>query len=97
MKLRINGETREVPGPLATVADLIAWLDLPAFGSAVELNGEVIRRADHPRHTPEGDGLSGGGAVGGRGLSPILGLSPGFPASRGPTDGSLHPPIGWNG
>ncbi len=48
MKLRINGETREVPGPLATVADLIAWLDLPAFGSAVELNGEVIRRADHP-------------------------------------------------
>jgi len=48
MKLRINGEFREAPGHLATVADLAIWLDLPAFGSAIELNGEVIRRADHP-------------------------------------------------
>lgn len=47
MRLRINGETRDTTR-LATVADLAAWLDLPAFGSAVELNGEVIRRADHP-------------------------------------------------
>ena len=47
MKLRLNGEVRELPA-LATVADLAAWLELPVFGSAIELNGEVIRRADHP-------------------------------------------------
>jgi sulfur carrier protein len=48
MRLRINGEMREAPERLASVADLAVWLDLPAFGSAIELNGEVIRRADHP-------------------------------------------------
>ena len=65
MKLRINGESRDTP-PLGTVADLAAWLDLPAFGSAVELNGEVIRRADHPA-TPlrEGDRLEVVRLVGG--------------------------------
>jgi thiamine biosynthesis protein ThiS len=47
MRLRINGETREAPDHLTTVADLSIWLDLPVFGSAIELNGEVIRRADH--------------------------------------------------
>jgi len=65
VKLRINGESRDTPA-LATVADLAAWLDLPAFGSAVELNGEVIRRADHPA-TPlkEGDRLEVVRLVGG--------------------------------
>ena len=46
MKLLINGECREAPA-LQTVADLAEWLGLPAFGSAVELNGQVIRRANH--------------------------------------------------
>lgn len=46
MDLWINGERRDTPA-LATVADLAAWLQLPAFGSAVELNGAVIRKADH--------------------------------------------------
>lgn len=65
MRLHINGETRETPS-LATVADLAAWLDLPAFGSAVELNGEVVRRRDHPA-TPlrEGDRLEVVRLVGG--------------------------------
>jgi len=65
MKLTINGAQREVP-ELATVADLATWLDLPAFGSAVELNGEVIRRIDHPT-TPlkEGDLLEVVRLVGG--------------------------------
>lgn len=54
MKLQINGEVRETPA-LPTVADLASWLELPPFGSAVELNGEVIRRADHPA-TPLRDG-----------------------------------------
>nr|WP_275976479.1 sulfur carrier protein ThiS [Geothrix alkalitolerans] len=63
--MRINGEIRDTPA-LATVADLATWLDLPAFGSAVELNGEVIRRADHPA-TPlkEGDRLEVVRLVGG--------------------------------
>ena len=66
MKLQINGEGREVPADLANVADLAAWLALPAFGSAVELNGEVVRRADHPE-TPlhEGDRLEVVRLVGG--------------------------------
>jgi len=65
MKLHLNGEVREAPD-LATLADLAAWLDLPAFGSAVELNGAVIRRAEHPA-TPlkEGDRLEVVRLVGG--------------------------------
>ena len=66
MKLWLNGEIREAPERLATVADLAAWLDLPDFGSAIELNGEVIRRADHGA-TPlqEGDRLEVVRLVGG--------------------------------
>ena len=65
MRLWLNGEDRETPA-LATLADLAAWLHLPAFGSAVELNGEVIRRADHGA-TPlrEGDRLEVVRLVGG--------------------------------
>ena len=57
MKLLLTGAEREAPA-LATVADLSAWLDLPAYGSAIELNGTVIRRAEH-QATPlrEGDRL----------------------------------------
>ena len=47
MRLRINGQEREAP-ELAHVADLARWLELPAFGSAVELNGQVLRRAEYP-------------------------------------------------
>jgi sulfur carrier protein len=47
VRLRINGEVRQTP-VLATVADLATWLNLPVFGSAIELNGEVVRRAEHP-------------------------------------------------
>ncbi|HET8900714.1 MAG TPA: sulfur carrier protein ThiS [Holophagaceae bacterium] len=57
MKLLLNGAEREAPA-LATVAELSAWLGLPAFGTAIELNGAVIRRAEH-QATPlrEGDRL----------------------------------------
>jgi thiamine biosynthesis protein ThiS len=57
LKLILNGVDRETPA-LATLADLTRWLALPAFGTAVELNGTVIRRADHGA-TPlrEGDRL----------------------------------------
>lgn len=65
MKLQLNGQVRDTP-ELATVADLAAWLELPAFGSAVELNGQVVRRAEHPA-TPlrEGDRLEVVRLVGG--------------------------------
>ncbi len=65
MRLHLNGEFRETPD-LDTLADLSRWLELPSFGSAIELNGEVIRRADHPA-TPlkEGDRLEVVRLVGG--------------------------------
>ena len=65
MKLLLNGAEREAPD-LATVADLSAWLGLPPFGTAIELNGTVIRRAEHPA-TPlqEGDRLEVVKLVGG--------------------------------
>ena len=57
MQLIINGEALDAP-QLNTVADLARWVGLPGFGSAVELNGSVIRKADHA-DTPlkEGDRL----------------------------------------
>ena len=57
MQLIINGETLDAP-QLNTVADLARWIDLPNFGSAVELNGIVIRKADHASTSlKEGDHL----------------------------------------
>jgi thiamine biosynthesis protein ThiS len=65
VRLWINGKERETP-PLATVADLARWLDLPAFGSAVELNGQVLRKPDYPvRALREGDRLEVVRLVGG--------------------------------
>lgn len=57
MKLILNGAERDAPA-LETVADLFAWLKLPTFGSAIELNGVVIRKVEHSA-TPlkEGDRL----------------------------------------
>lgn len=46
MRLWINGAEVDTP-ELGTVADLARWLELPGFGSAVELNGEVVRKAEH--------------------------------------------------
>jgi len=65
MRLVINGKEREAPA-LATLAELSGWLDLPAFGSAIELNGAVIPREEHP-WTPlrEGDRLEVVRLVGG--------------------------------
>jgi sulfur carrier protein len=57
MILILNGTPTEVPA-LASLAELSGWLKLPAFGSAVELNGRVVPRREHPA-TPlaEGDRL----------------------------------------
>jgi thiamine biosynthesis protein ThiS len=44
MNVTLNGEPREVPGPL-TVAALLAHLDIDARRVAVELNETVVKRA----------------------------------------------------
>jgi thiamine biosynthesis protein ThiS len=46
MKLTINGEAVETP-TLDTVSDLANWLGLPSIGSAIELNGAVVRKSDY--------------------------------------------------
>ncbi|MBP1628997.1 MAG: Sulfur carrier protein ThiS [Holophagaceae bacterium] len=57
MKLIINGKATETP-TLTTIAELATWMELPSYGTAVELNGTVVRKADHAS-TPlrEGDQL----------------------------------------
>jgi thiamine biosynthesis protein ThiS len=45
MRLIINGQERDAPA-LASLAELSVWLGLPAFGSAIELNGEVVPKAN---------------------------------------------------
>jgi len=57
MKLILNGKPLDTP-ELASVAELAAWMELPSYGSAVELNGSVVRKAEHAS-TPlrEGDTL----------------------------------------
>jgi len=65
VRLWVNGQERDAP-PLATVAELARWLELPAFGSAVELNGQVLRRADYAASAVrEGDRLEVVRLVGG--------------------------------
>ena len=46
MKLRLNGEDREIP-TVATLADLLAHLKLAPGRLACEVNGAVVRRADY--------------------------------------------------
>jgi thiamine biosynthesis protein ThiS len=66
MTLVVNGERREVTDDL-TVAALVAELGIRGR-VAVELNGEVLRQAQHPElHLRDGDALEvvtfvGGGA-----------------------------------
>ena len=47
MEVRINGKPKEVPEGLSITA-LLQELGLDTRYAAVALNGEVIRRADHP-------------------------------------------------
>ena len=55
MKLRVNGEPKEVPEGL-TVRGLVELLGLTDGPVAVEKNGEVVRRAQHTSEAlAEGD------------------------------------------
>jgi sulfur carrier protein len=47
MQVRINGKMQEVKDGLS-IAGLLQELGLEARYAAVALNGEVIRRAEHP-------------------------------------------------
>jgi len=46
MKVRVNGTERDVADG-ATVADLLAAMELPAAGIAVAVDGELVGRAWH--------------------------------------------------
>jgi sulfur carrier protein len=49
VKVKINGEVREVPDGL-TIRALLDTLGLPGERVAVEVNTEVVRRARHTEH-----------------------------------------------
>jgi len=44
MKLLINGDSREIPSPVLTVADLLGWLQIKPDRVAVELNRLISPR-----------------------------------------------------
>jgi len=61
----INGQPRELPAPL-TVAALLKSLEIPPRGMAVEVNLQVVPRAQHEKHVlSEGDRLEIVSLVGG--------------------------------
>lgn len=65
MKIQLNGERRDLAPP-ATVADLIASLDLGGRRVAVEVNGSIVPRSQHARHRlDEDDRVELIGAIGG--------------------------------
>jgi sulfur carrier protein len=49
MRLYVNGEAREVEEGL-TLTALLALLEAPKTGVAVEVNREIVRRAQHASH-----------------------------------------------
>ena len=50
MQIVLNGETKEVNSELS-LAELLTFFELPEKRVAVELNRQVIRRADWPTTT----------------------------------------------
>jgi thiamine biosynthesis protein ThiS len=65
MQLLINGQEQTAPA-LGTIGDLARWLELPGFGSAIEWNGVVVRKADYEMtHLQDGDRLEVVRLVGG--------------------------------
>jgi thiamine biosynthesis protein ThiS len=47
MQITVNGETRDV-NDAATVADLVAVLNIAPERVAVEVNEQLVRRVNHP-------------------------------------------------
>lgn len=50
MRLILNGETREFPDAVKNVADLLEALQLTGKFVAVEVNQELVPRAQHATH-----------------------------------------------
>lgn len=58
MNLTINGETSEFDSPRLSVADLLARLELPRVGIAVERNRKIVPRATYDQvELADGDQL----------------------------------------
>lgn len=57
MKVEINGEKRELPAAAeATLAEVLAALEIEARGVAIACNDRVVRRSEYARHRiAEGD------------------------------------------
>ena len=49
MNVLVNGKPTEIDGP-ATVASVLATLDLPDRGVAVAVDAEVVPRGEWPEH-----------------------------------------------
>jgi sulfur carrier protein len=49
MRIQLNGENKETQA--RTIAELLSELNAPETGTAVALNGAVVRRAEH-ENTP---------------------------------------------
>lgn len=65
MQVYVNGAAREVQ-PGTTLAELLTALAAPSSGIAVEVNLELVRRADHVhRELAEADRVEIVGLVGG--------------------------------
>lgn len=85
--ITVNEEARSFPDPL-TVADLLRHLDKDPRKLAVEVNREVVPRAEHPsRPLREGDAVEIATLVGGGSGEPGV-LTPGFWETVG-----LRPPL----
>jgi sulfur carrier protein len=65
VKIVLNGQPRELPATL-TVAELLVALEMPTRGVAVEVNQQIVPRAEHAVHRlRDGDQLEVVSLVGG--------------------------------
>lgn len=65
MQILINGQPREIAGPI-TVTELLAELNLPPRGVAVEVNLQIVPRSRHAEQLVQaGDALEVVTLVGG--------------------------------
>ena len=57
MVIFVNGERREIAPPV-TISELLKQLELPARGTAVEVNQQIVARPKHDEHLlADGDTL----------------------------------------
>ena len=45
MHIRLNNDITELPGENMTIAELLAWKNIPTQGTAVALNGRLAPRS----------------------------------------------------